>query len=207
MTNKIANYDYLVKILLIGDSGVGKSSLLIRYSENTFTDNFSSTIGIDFRIKTIDVNDKRIKLQIWDTSGLERFKTVTGAYYRNVMGIFLVYDVSNIKSFQNINNWLKNVKKNASDEKCLMLIGNKCDKEEREVSFEIGKQLADELNIKFIETSAKSTINIDEIFTEMAINIIENMNNEYSIIDTNIIELDKNNYNYYNKLKSCCNLL
>jgi hypothetical protein len=98
-------YDHLVKLLLIGDSGVGKSCILLRYCDNEFTTSFITTIGIDFKVKTVEVGGKRLKLQIWDTAGQERFKTICTAYYRGAQGIFLTYDVSDRKSFENVKNW------------------------------------------------------------------------------------------------------
>uniref|UniRef100_A0A2K5D9A2 small monomeric GTPase n=1 Tax=Aotus nancymaae TaxID=37293 RepID=A0A2K5D9A2_AOTNA len=102
-------YDYLFKLLLIGDSGVGKTCVLFRFSEDAFNSTFISTIGIDFKIRTIELDGKRIKLQIWDTAGQERFRTITTAYYRGAMGIMLVYDITNEKSFDNIRNWIRNI--------------------------------------------------------------------------------------------------
>lgn len=102
-------YDYLFKLLLIGDSGVGKTCILCRFSDDSFSSSFISTIGIDFKIKTIDVDGKKIKLQIWDTAGQERFHTITTTYYRGAMGIMLVYDITNGKSFDSISKWLRNI--------------------------------------------------------------------------------------------------
>ncbi|KAK9459692.1 ras family-domain-containing protein [Lipomyces oligophaga] len=163
------NYDILIKLLLIGDSGVGKSCLLLRFSEDSFTPSFITTIGIDFKIRTIDLDGKRIKMQIWDTAGQERFRTITTAYYRGAMGILLVYDVTDERSFNNIRNWFANVEQHASEGVNKLLIGNKCDWEEkRAVSTEQGKALANELGIPFIEASAKANINVEEAFVSLA---------------------------------------
>ncbi|KAK9469569.1 ras family-domain-containing protein [Lipomyces arxii] len=163
------NYDILIKLLLIGDSGVGKSCLLLRFSEDSFTPSFITTIGIDFKIRTIDLDGKRIKMQIWDTAGQERFRTITTAYYRGAMGILLVYDVTDEKSFNNIRNWFSNVEQHASDGVNKLLIGNKCDwDEKRAISTEQGKALANELGIPFIEASAKANINVEEAFVSLA---------------------------------------
>ncbi|KAK9451515.1 ras family-domain-containing protein [Limtongia smithiae] len=163
------NYDILIKLLLIGDSGVGKSCLLLRFSEDSFTPSFITTIGIDFKIRTIDLDGKRIKMQIWDTAGQERFRTITTAYYRGAMGILLVYDVTDEKSFNNIRNWFSNVEQHASEGVNKLLIGNKCDWEEkRAVSTEQGRALANELDIPFIEASAKANINVEEAFVSLA---------------------------------------
>ncbi|KAG5518581.1 hypothetical protein PMAC_002977 [Pneumocystis sp. 'macacae'] len=159
------NYDYLIKLLLIGDSGVGKSCLLLRFSEDSFTPSFITTIGIDFKIRTIELDGKRIKLQIWDTAGQERFRTITTAYYRGAMGILLVYDVTDEKSFNNVRSWVSNIQQYAAEDVNKILVGNKCDWEERRViSPEQGQNLAEEYGMLFLEASAKSNINVDKAF-------------------------------------------
>ncbi|KAJ1726851.1 GTP-binding protein [Coemansia biformis] len=171
-SQKNTSYDYLMKLLLIGDSGVGKSCLLLRFSDDQFTPSFITTIGIDFKIRTIELDGKRIKLQIWDTAGQERFRTITTAYYRGAMGILLVYDVTDERSFNNIENWYMNVEQHASEGVNKILIGNKCDVEERRVvSKEMGKELARKFNLSFKETSAKSNINVEDAFLELAADI------------------------------------
>ncbi|KAL5156900.1 Ras-related protein RABE1c [Glycine soja] len=165
-----ADYDYLIKLLLIGDSGVGKSCLLLRFSDGSFTTSFITTIGIDFKIRTIEQDGKRIKLQIWDTAGQERFRTITTAYYRGAMGILLVYDVTDESSFNSkafsfgiiiqlvpisdIRNWIRNIEQHASDNVNKILVGNKADMDEskRVVPTSKGQALADEYGIKFFET-------------------------------------------------------
>jgi len=166
--NKPPAYDYLIKLLLIGDSGVGKSCLLLRFSEDLFNPSFITTIGIDFKIRTIELDGKRIKLQIWDTAGQERFRTITTAYYRGAMGILLVYDVTDEKSFSNIRNWIRNIEQHATDSVNRMLIGNKCDVPEKKIDTEKGRALADEYQIKFLETSAKTSQNVEEAFITLA---------------------------------------
>ncbi|KAJ1922400.1 GTP-binding protein [Tieghemiomyces parasiticus] len=169
MSGKSASYDYLIKLLLIGDSGVGKSCLLLRFSDDSFTPSFITTIGIDFKIRTIELDGKRIKLQIWDTAGQERFRTITTAYYRGAMGILLVYDVTDERSFNNIHNWIRNVEQYANEGVNRILVGNKCDMDEKKViSKEQGQALAEEHQIRFLETSAKSNINVEEAFFSLA---------------------------------------
>lgn len=163
------NYDYLVKLLLIGDSGVGKSCLLLRFSDDSFTTSFITTIGIDFKIRTIEEDGKRLKLQIWDTAGQERFRTITTAYYRGAMGILLVYDVTDEQSFNNIRNWMRQIQQHASESVNKVLIGNKCDMlDKKVVETSRGQALADEFGIKFYETSAKKNLNVDQAFTDIA---------------------------------------
>lgn len=176
MASQTRNYDYLIKLLLIGDSGVGKSCLLLRFSEDSFTPSFITTIGIDFKIRTIEIDGKRIKLQIWDTAGQERFRTITTVYYRGAMGILLVYDVTDEKSFDNIKTWFGNVEQHASEDVNKILIGNKCDwDEKRVVSKEQGQALADSLGIQFVEASAKANVNVEEAFLSLARQIMKRL--------------------------------
>jgi Ras-related protein Rab-8A len=168
-SNKPPAYDYLIKLLLIGDSGVGKSCLLLRFAEDSYTPSFITTIGIDFKIRTIELEGKKIKLQIWDTAGQERFRTITTAYYRGAMGILLVYDVTDEKTFNNIRNWIRNIEKHATESVNKILIGNKCDMVDKKViDAERGQALANEYGIKFVETSAKNSINLEEAFITLA---------------------------------------
>ncbi|KAH6571010.1 hypothetical protein BSLG_007215 [Batrachochytrium salamandrivorans] len=149
--------------------GVGKSCLLLRFSDDSFTPSFITTIGIDFKIRTIELDGKRIKLQIWDTAGQERFRTITTAYYRGAMGILLTYDVTDERSFNNIRNWIRNIEQHASEGVNKILIGNKCDiLEKKVISKEQGQALADEHGVKFLETSAKSNIGVEEAFFILA---------------------------------------
>ncbi|KAM9001829.1 ras-related protein Rab-13 isoform X1 [Sarcophilus harrisii] len=166
-------YDHLFKLLLIGDSGVGKTCLIIRFAEDNFNSTYISTIGIDFKIRTVEIEGKKIKLQVWDTAGQERFKTITTAYYRGAMGIILVYDITDEKSFENIQNWMKSIKENASAGVERLLLGNKCDMEvKRKVQREQAEKLAREHGIRFFETSAKSSLNVDEAFSSLARDIL-----------------------------------
>ncbi|XP_017261551.1 ras-related protein Rab-8B [Kryptolebias marmoratus] len=169
-------YDYLFKLLLIGDSGVGKTCLLFRFSEDSFNTTFISTIGIDFKIRTIELDGKRVKLQIWDTAGQERFRTITTAYYRGAMGIMLVYDICNEKSFDNIKNWIRNIEEHASSDVEKMILGNKCDMtDRRQVSKDRGEKLAIDYGVKFLETSAKSGLNVEEAFYTIARDILHSL--------------------------------
>lgn len=170
------SYDYLFKILLIGDSGVGKTCILCRFANNEFNRSHISTIGIDFKMKTIVVEGKRIRIQMWDTAGQERYETITTQYYRRAQGIILVYDITRQETFNNIRKWLRYVDEHANNNVQRLLLANKCDAEdERMVWKDQGARLAAEKNIKFYETSAQSDINIDEAFTEICRQILQTM--------------------------------
>lgn len=121
------DYDYVFKVLLIGNSSVGKSSLLLRFADNVFQETFYPTIGVDFKIRTFDNEGSIIKLQMWDTAGQEKFKTITSAYYKNAQGIILVYDVCDKKSFEDIQNWIGEIERYSNRETVRILVGNKCD--------------------------------------------------------------------------------
>mmetsp|Transcript_98855 Transcript_98855/g.220708 ORF Transcript_98855/g.220708 Transcript_98855/m.220708 type:complete len:228 (-) Transcript_98855:129-812(-) len=163
------DYDHLFKLVLIGDSGAGKSCLLLRFADDAFTDNYITTIGVDFRFKTIPVDKKTIKLQIWDTAGQERFRTITSAYYRGADGIALVYDVCDRESFNHIDEWLSEVNKYVNESTIKMLIGNKCDMEsDRQVPTEEARKKAEDLGLAFMEASAKDATNVDSAFTMMS---------------------------------------
>ncbi|CAM8961786.1 unnamed protein product [Rhodiola kirilowii] len=188
-----ADYDYLIKLLLIGDSGVGKSCLLLRFSDDSFTTSFITTIGIDFKIRTVELDGKRIKLQIWDTAGQERFRTITTAYYRGAMGILLVYDVTDESSFNNIKNWIRNIEQHASDNVNKVLVGNKADMDEskRAVPTAKGQALADEYGIKFFETSAKTNLNVEQVFFSIAKDIKERLSETDTKAEPPTIKISK----------------
>jgi len=149
---------------------------LLRFSDDSFTTSFITTIGIDFKIRTIDLDGKRVKLQIWDTAGQERFRTICTAYYRGAMGILLVYDITKQESFNNITNWMKNIEQHASDNVNKLLVGNKCDMvDKREVDTAAGEALAKENGIKFFETSAKTNKGVEEAFFSIARDIMKRL--------------------------------
>eukprot|EP01051_Picozoa_sp_SAG22_P023556 SAG22_NODE_6129_length_895_cov_1.271357_2_plen_169_part_01 len=162
------DYDYLFKMLLIGDSGVGKSCLLLRFAEGKYEEDYLSTIGVDFKTRFIELDDKKIKFQLWDTAGQERFRTITSSYYRGSHGIIIVYDVTDEKSFEDVNIWLEEIEKHAGQSVCKLLVGNKSDlSESRVVTFEQGKAFAEAKGMSFFETSAKGNYNVEESFTAL----------------------------------------
>lgn len=171
--------DLQIKLLMIGDSAVGKTCLLLRYANDSFSSTFISTIGIDFKIKNIVVDGKRIKLQIWDTAGQERFRTITTTYFRGAQGIILVYDVTDKKTFASIREWMSQIKIHADNNVNKILVGNKCDlKDARAVSYEEGVDLAKEFDLKFFEASAKHYLNVEEIFTSIVTDVKDRLLSE-----------------------------
>ncbi|XP_055370078.1 ras-related protein ORAB-1-like isoform X1 [Betta splendens] len=172
-------YDYLFKLLLIGDSGVGKSCLLLRFADDTYTESYISTIGVDFKIRTIDMDGKTVKLQIWDTAGQERFRTITSSYYRGAHGIIIVYDVTEQDSFNNVTQWLDEIERYACDNVSRLLVGNKCDLVSKKVvEAAAAQELASSLHILFLETSAKSADNVEKAFITMASEIHKRLASE-----------------------------
>mmetsp|Transcript_32499 Transcript_32499/g.77193 ORF Transcript_32499/g.77193 Transcript_32499/m.77193 type:complete len:208 (+) Transcript_32499:1-624(+) len=172
-------YDYLFKLLLIGDSGVGKSCLLLRFADDTYTESYISTIGVDFKIRTIELDGKCIKLQIWDTAGQERFRTITSSYYRGAHGIIIVYDITDEDSYNNVKQWLNEIDRYASEKVDKLLVGNKADlSDKRKVNAETAKEYAQTHDINFLETSAKEKLNVERSFMKIASQIMERMNAE-----------------------------
>ncbi|XP_015908527.1 uncharacterized protein [Parasteatoda tepidariorum] len=157
------------KILVLGDSNVGKTCIVHRFCDETYYDTYISTIGIDFKQKIVNLDGMPIKLQIWDTAGQERFRTLTTAYYRGAMGILVMYDVTNMDSFNHLSYWFRNVEENASQDVVKILVGNKCDNSNlRVVQQEQGRKIAESCDVPFFECSCKEDVNIDEIFLTVA---------------------------------------
>ena len=204
------SYELLYKIIIIGDTGVGKSNILSRYLKDEFREDSKSTVGVELGTKFIKIKDMGAKLQIWDTAGQERYKSITSSYYKGSHGCFIVYDITNEKTFENVDNWFKQAQKEASKEVSIILVGNKCDLEnERKISKEKGEEKAKTLNCPFFETSALSKIKIEDIFTEMINNIFEKTGGGKN--DDDDIEIINDNDNAVNlnsqeqpKKKGCC---
>ena len=199
--NLLPDFDYLYKIALLGDATVGKTNLLLRFTENTFSLNITPTVGYDYKSKkiTLDKYNKKVNMQIWDTAGQERFMALSKTIYKIVDGVILVYDITRINTFENILNWMKKVKEN-NENLPILIIGNKKDKEdERKITFEEGKKFAEEYKINFFETSAFNGENVDEAFISFLYQIMElkhknSLNNQ----DSFSIETKKN------KKEKCC---
>ena len=188
------------KVLLLGNSYVGKTCILLRFSEDSFSDHYELTIGLNYRIKTLNVDNNPIKMQIWDTSGEEKFKAIAKNFYRGAHGVILIYDVCEKNSFLDVKSWIEQIIENTDNDEIVMLLcGNKSDKvKERIISTEEGENLAKNYGLPFFECSAKNNININEIFNTMAQNIYSKIGNRYSIA----VKLHSNSFK--KKVGKCC---
>ena len=203
------NYDFLFKMILIGDSSVGKSNILLKYLKNEFDQSSKATVGVEFGTKTVEMNDKKIKIQIWDTAGQERYRSITSAYYKGAKGAFIVYDITRRNTFDNIDKWISDLKTNGDNNISIMLIGNKSDlNDKREVETNEGIKKSEETKIAFMETSALSGENIIKAFNELIEQIYQNncLNVEEDIdieIDKGVNLSEEKNENNDTK-KTCC---
>ncbi|CAG9327896.1 unnamed protein product [Blepharisma stoltei] len=171
--NMDQEYDHLFKILIIGDSSVGKTSVLLRFVDDMYSPEFQTTIGVDFKIANLNVNGKVIKLQLWDTAGQDRFRNIVASYYRGAQGIMLMYDITNPTSFQNITRWHEEAQGYLQSSVPKLLIGNKSDlSHQRQVKQDEAQQLAERLGMDYIETSAKSSQNVKQAFENMSKKIL-----------------------------------
>ncbi|XP_041356350.1 ras-related protein Rab-11B-like isoform X2 [Gigantopelta aegis] len=163
-------YDYIWKIVLVGDSGVGKTNLLSRFTRNEFNAESKSTIGVEFATRNVTIKGRTIRAQIWDTAGQERYRAITSVYYRGAVGALVVFDITKQQSFQNLEKWLEEIREHADQEVCIMLVGNKADlRHLRAVTTEDGRMLAEKSNYSFIETSALEGVNVGEAFNNLIV--------------------------------------
>ena len=193
--------DCVYKVLLLGDSTVGKTCFLLRYCDKTFQEAHLSTIGLDYRLKSMTLQSgKNIKLQIWDTAGQDRFRAITKNYYKGANGIILIYDVTNRQSYENVKNWITQIREEANPNVVIYLAGNKVDvsEEEKVVKTEEGKKIAEEFNLPLYETSAKNGVNINRIFEEL----VEKVDEIYSKLE--VPKIDQKKKIIYGETKRCC---
>ncbi|XP_076961040.1 ras-related protein Rab2BV-like [Bidens hawaiensis] len=170
--DQVHGYDYLFKIVLIGDSGVGKSNILSRFTRNEFCLESKSTIGVEFATRTIQVEGKVVKAQIWDTAGQERYRAITSAYYRGAVGALLIYDITKAQSFENVRRWLRELRDHADANIVIMLAGNKADlTHNRAVQETDGQALAEQEGLVFLETSALEAYNVEKAFQMILLDI------------------------------------
>ena len=180
------NYDYSVQLLIIGDSSVGKTSILTRYSNGTFKEDYIATVGLDYYSKNEVLNNKTIHIKIWDTAGQERYKALTQGFFRNAQGVMIVYDVTNTESFDNLKYWISSIQKNIESNKIsipVILLGNKIDVgDEREIKNEDAEKFAEENKYKYFETSAKTGEGIDDAVRELVNQVLNNLDKGNNII-------------------------
>ena len=211
------NYDYLLKYIIIGDAAVGKSNILLRFAQNDFKSEYQLTIGVEFGAKNLDINNKKIRLQIWDTAGQENYRSITRAYYKNSVCAILVYDITNRESFEHISNWIEDCLAQSPKTVYMVLVGNKSDlNSNRKVSFEEGQEMARNNNLVFFETSAKTGENIDKIFEETAKEINNKISQGYYDLESDVCGIKRGlnaggpgsavyiNNNQNNEPKLCC---
>ena len=169
------SYDFLFKLILIGDSSVGKSNILLKYLKGDFDPNSKATVGVEFGTKSIEIKKKKVKIQIWDTAGQERYRSITSAYYKGAKGAFIVYDITRKNTFDNIDKWISDLKTNGDQNIAIIIIGNKSDLDDkREVQTEEGIKKSDEHKTAFMETSALNGDNINNAFEELIEQIYQN---------------------------------
>ena len=216
---KKESYDLLFKLILIGDSCVGKSNILSKYLKNEFDPNSRATVGVEFGTKNILINNKKIKIQIWDTAGQERYRSITSAYYKGAKGALIVYDITRKATFNNIDKWISDLKLNGDKDICIVILGNKSDlNDKRQVTFEEGQKMAKDCNMMFFETSAKTGENVEKIFVDSAKEIQKKINQGYYDLENDVSGIKRgfnstgsgnpviinNNPNGQSGRKSCC---
>ena len=180
------NYDMIFKILVIGDSGVGKSNLLLRYVKNEFASDMRSTVGVEFGTKMLKIDNYDVKAQIWDTAGQERYRAITSAYYKGAKGVLIVYDITRKNSFENVDKWLNDFKMKSDDDAVIVIVGNKSDLiNEREVSIEEATLKAQVNHLAFFETSAKENENVHSAFISLITQVVKNYKKNNSEDDFN----------------------
>jgi small GTP-binding protein len=208
-------YDMIFKIVLIGDTSVGKTNILSKYLSNEFDPDSKATVGVEFGTRDFQIENNKVKVQIWDTAGQERYRSITNAYYKGAKGSLLVYDITNPKTFENLDKWLSDLKANAEEKISVVLIGNKSDlEEERQISIEQGKEKAAFFKLAFMETSALNGNNIEKAFNELITDVYKNHHEMFEkqakveisdkAIDLENVKKEDKNDNKDHKKRFCC---
>ena len=206
------NYNYLLKFIIIGDAAVGKSNLLLRYTSGQFKEEYQLTIGVEFGSNNVIIGDNTYRIQIWDTAGQENFRSITRSYYKNTACAIIVYEISNKKSFENISSWIEECKNTAPKSILMVLVGNKCDLDNREVTEEEGREFAEKNGMLFFETSAKTGKNVEELFKESVKVIDQKIKENYYDLENDSCGIKKGNEeinvvletNLEKDKKACC---
>jgi small GTP-binding protein len=208
-----SGYDMIFKVVLIGDTSVGKTNILSKYLTNDFDPDSKATVGVEFGTKNFKIEDNIVKVQIWDTAGQERYRSITNAYYKGAKGSLLVYDITNPKTFESIDRWLSDLKVNGDENISVVLLGNKSDLEsDRKVSTQQGKEKAEFYKLAFMETSALNGNNIDKAFSELITDVYKNHHDLFEkqakvVINDRAINLenaDENDEKIEKEKKGCC---
>ena len=207
--SNLDEYDFLFKLIIVGDSNVGKTNIMSKYIHNKFNYTSKATIGVEFGTKIVTIDNKKIKAQIWDTAGQERYKSITSAYYKGAKGALIVYDITNKFTFESVDKWVQDLNSYGDKNLTLLLVGNKSDLEDkRQIVKEDGEEKAKSFNLGFIETSACSGDNIDQAFDIMLKEVLKkyvvenDINDEFEASGGKNIELDKKDNK--TKKKKCC---
>ena len=187
------NYNYLLKFIIIGDAAVGKSNLLVRYTSGQFKEEYQLTIGVEFGSNNVIIGDNTYRIQIWDTAGQENFRSITRSYYKNTACAIIVYEISNKKSFENISSWIEECKNTAPKSILMVLVGNKCDLDNREVTEEEGREFAEKNGMLFFETSAKTGKNVEELFKQSVKVIDQKIKENYYDLENDSCGIKKGN--------------
>ena len=206
------NYNYLLKFIIIGDAAVGKSNLLVRYTSGQFKEEYQLTIGVEFGSNNVIISDNTYRIQIWDTAGQENFRSITRSYYKNTACAIIVYEISNKKSFENISSWIEECKNTAPKSILMVLVGNKCDLDNREVTEEEGREFAEKNGMLFFETSAKTGKNVEELFKQSVKVIDQKIKENYYDLENDSCGIKKGNEeinvvletNLEKDKKACC---
>jgi len=202
--------DYKLKVVIVGDSGVGKSNLIKRFTTNEFNEHSKATVGVEFLSRSYKINDKIFKIEMWDTAGQERYKSITAAYYKGAKGALIVYDTTSARSFENVDKWLGEIKEKAGKDIKLIILGNKIDlKDKKVVSTEQALTRAKELDIPLMETSAKDATNVKEAFHDLLKEMYCELSKTLEIVEKQNLENDRNNgvqldVTEQKKKKGCC---
>ena len=208
-------YDMIFKIVLIGDTSVGKTNILSKYLSNEFDPDSKATVGVEFGTRDFQIENNKVKVQIWDTAGQERYRSITNAYYKGAKGSLLVYDITNPKSFENLDKWLSDLKSNGEEKISVILLGNKSDlEEERQISVEQGKEKAAFFKLAFMETSALNGNNIEKAFNELITDVYKNHHELFErqakveisdkAIDLENVKSENKSESKESKKKLCC---
>ena len=208
-----SGYDMIFKVVLIGDTSVGKTNILSKYLTNDFDPDSKATVGVEFGTKNFKIEDNIVKVQIWDTAGQERYRSITNAYYKGAKGSLLVYDITNPKTFENIDRWLSDLKVNGDENISVVLLGNKSDLEQDRIVYtQQGKEKAEFYKLAFMETSALNGNNIEKAFSELITDVYKNHHDLFEkqakvVINDRAINLenaDENDEKIEKEKKGCC---